>query len=98
MFRPIRYQGVHLGFPIGPTNTNFVEDVGILLSVRYRCILFSGCKKSRKCLIDQDGPTSWFSNRPKNTNLVGDFEFLFPVKFCSAVSENKSKMYQPIRY
>ena len=37
---------------------------------------------------------------PKNTNLVEDVEILFPAKsveFRSAVSEEKWKMYQPIR-
>ena len=37
---------------------------------------------------------------PKHTNLIEDVEFLLPTrfgKFGSAVSENKSKMSQPIR-
>ena len=37
---------------------------------------------------------------PKNTNLVEDVDVLIPVKICefrSAVSEEKSKMAQPIR-
>ena len=42
MSQPIRGQGGHLVFPIGPKNTNLVEDVEILLPVKFRWILFSG--------------------------------------------------------
>ena len=36
MYQPIRGQGGHLVFPIGPKNTNLVEDVEILLPVKVR--------------------------------------------------------------
>ena len=37
MSQPIRGQGGDLVFPIGPKkNTNFVEEVEILLSVKFR--------------------------------------------------------------
>ena len=36
MSQPIRDQGGQLVFPIGPKNTNFVEDVEILLPVKFR--------------------------------------------------------------
>ena len=36
MSQPIRGQGSHLVFPIGPKNTNLVEDVEILLPVKFR--------------------------------------------------------------
>ena len=36
MSQPIRGQGGHLVFPIGLKNTNLVEDVEILLSVKIR--------------------------------------------------------------
>ena len=42
MSQPIRGQGGHLVFPIGSKNTNLVEGVEILLSVKFRWILFSG--------------------------------------------------------
>ena len=42
MSRPIRSQGGHLIFPIGQKNTNLVEDVEILLLVKFRYIPFSG--------------------------------------------------------
>ena len=42
MSQPIRDQGSHLVFPIGPKNTNLVEGVEILLPVKFCLILFSG--------------------------------------------------------
>ena len=42
MSQPIRGQGGHLVFPIDPKNTNLVEDVEILLPVKFRQILFIG--------------------------------------------------------
>ena len=36
MSQPIRGKGDHLVFPIGPKNTNLVEDVEILLPVKFR--------------------------------------------------------------
>ena len=36
MTQPIRGQGGHLVFPIDPKNTNFVEEVEILLPVKFR--------------------------------------------------------------
>ena len=42
MLQPIRGQGGHLVFPIGPKNTNLVEGFEILLPVKFRWIPFSG--------------------------------------------------------
>ena len=36
MSQPIRGQGGHLVFPIGQKNTNLVEDIEILLPVKFR--------------------------------------------------------------
>ena len=36
MSQPIIGQGGHLVFPIGPKNTNLVENVEILLPVKFR--------------------------------------------------------------
>ena len=41
MSQPIRGQGGHLVFLIGPKNTNLVEDVEMLLSVKFLQIPFS---------------------------------------------------------
>ena len=35
MSQPIRCQGGNLDFPIGPKNTNLVEDMEILLSAKF---------------------------------------------------------------
>ena len=51
-------------------------------------------------LIRGQGGHLVFTIGPKNTNLVEDIRILLPVnfvEFCSAVSEEKSKMSQPIR-
>ena len=36
MSQPIRGQGGHLVFPIGPKNINLVEDVEMLLPAKFR--------------------------------------------------------------
>ena len=45
MSQPIRGQGGHLVFPIGPKNTNLVEGIEILLPLKFRWILFSGFRE-----------------------------------------------------
>ena len=42
MSQPIRGQGSHLVFTTGPKNTNLVENIEILLPVKFRWITFSG--------------------------------------------------------
>ena len=42
MSQPIRGQGGHIVFLIGPKNTNLVEEVEIYLPVNFRQIPFSG--------------------------------------------------------
>ena len=44
MSQPIRDRGGHLVFPIGTKNTNLVEDVEILLHVKFCSIPFSGIR------------------------------------------------------
>ena len=36
MYQPIRGKEGHLVFPIGPKNTNLVEEVEMLLPVKFR--------------------------------------------------------------
>ena len=48
MSQPIRGQGSHLGFPIGPENTNLVEHIEILLPVKFGRIPFSGFREEVK--------------------------------------------------
>ena len=87
MSQPIRGQGGHLVFPIGPKNTNLVEDVEILLPVKFCWIPFSGFRGEVENVSANQRPgwPSWFYVEiligPKNTNLVEDVEILLPVKF-----------------
>ena len=149
--QPIRRQGSHLVFRSARKNTNLVEDVEILLPVKFRRILFSGFKREAENVQTNQRPgrQSCFSDRPEkhklsrerwdlascqvSLNSVQRFQrrsrkcpnqsetraailffrsarktqtwrrtlrtcFLSSyIKFCSAVSEEKSKMSQPIR-
>ena len=83
MSQPIRGQGGHLVFLIGPKNTNLVEDVEILLPMKFCWIPFSGFRGEVENVSanQRTGRPSCFSDRPKNTNLVEDVEILLPVKF-----------------
>ena len=151
MSQPIRGQGGYLVFLISPKDASLVEDVEILLPVKFCWILFSGFRgkvemsqqiigrgghfvfsvptekhklgrrhwdltsyqvslnsvqrfqrRSRKCLGQSEARTAilFFPIGPKNTNLVEALRscclWSF-VKYHPAVSEEKSKMSQPIR-
>ena len=78
----IRGQGGHLVFLIGPTSTNLVEDIKILLPVKFRWNLLSGLREVEN-VSGNKSPRwpSYFSDRPENTNLVGNVEILRPVRF-----------------
>ena len=82
--QPIRGQGGHLFFSIGPKNTNLVEDIEILLPVKFRWILFTGVSKKKSKMYqpirDQSGHLVFLIGS-KNTNLVEDVEILLSVKF-----------------
>ena len=68
-----------------PENTNLVEDIEILLPVKFRWIPFSGFREVKNVSANRrPGRPFYFSDRQKNTptNLVEDAEILFPVKFC----------------
>ena len=82
MSRPIRGQGGHLVFPIGPKNTNLVEGVEILIPVRFPWIPFSGFRKEVENVSANQRPDGHlvFPIGPKNTNLVEGVEILLPVK------------------
>ena len=83
MSQPIRGQDGHFVFPIGTKNTNFVEDVEILLPVKFRWIPFSGFREEVENVLanQRPGRPSYFPIGPKNTNLVADVEIFLPVKF-----------------
>ena len=103
MSQPIRGQGGHLVFPIGPKNTNLVEDVEILLPVKFCLIPFSGFRGEVENVSanQRPGRPSCFSDRPEKHKLgKRTLRSCFPssfVEFLSAVSEEMSKMPQPIR-
>ena len=69
--------------PIGLKNTNLVEDIEILLPVKFRWILISGFKGEVKCLSQLETRAAIFFFRIglKNTNFAGDVKILLPVKF-----------------
>ena len=69
--QPIRGQDGHLVSPIGPKNTNLVEDVEILLPVKFRWIPFSGLRGEVENVSanQRPGRPSCFSDRPKKHKL-----------------------------
>ena len=71
MSQPIRGQGDHLVFPIGPKNTNLVEDVDILLPIKFRWIPFSGFRGEVENVSanHRPGRPFCFSDRPKKQKL-----------------------------
>ena len=84
MSEPIRGQGGHLVFPIGPKNIDLAEGVEILFPVKFRWIPLSGLRGEVENVSanQRPGPPFCFSDRPeKNTNLLEDVEILLPVKF-----------------
>ena len=64
-------QGGHLVFPIGQKNTNLVEDLEILLPVKFRWIPFSGFRGEVENVSANQRPgwPSCFSDRPEKHKL-----------------------------
>ena len=95
-------QGGYFCLLIGPKNTNFEEDIEILLPVKFHWIPFSGFRGEVKNVSanQRPGRQSCIFDRPEKYKLGSrrlDFAFVISfVEFRSAVSE-KSKMSQPIR-
>ena len=86
---------------VSSNNTNLVEDVEILLPVKFRWILFSGHRGE----VENVSANQRLGGHlippidPKNTTLLEDVEILHPVKFCwipFSGFRGKSKMPQPI--
>ena len=71
MSQPIRGQGGHLVFPIGPKNTILVEDVEILLPIKFRWIPFSGFRGEVENVSanQRPGRPSCFFDRPEKHKL-----------------------------
>ena len=76
-------QGGHLVFPSGPENTNFVEDIEILLPVKFSWIPFNSFRGEVENVSanQRPGRPSCFLIGQKNTNTVEDVEILLTVKF-----------------
>ena len=83
MSQPIRGQGRHFVFPIGPKNTKLVEGVEILLPIKFRRIPFTVSEEKSKMsrTIRGQGGHLVFQIGLKNTNLVEGVEIMLPIKF-----------------
>ena len=92
MSQPIRGQDGHLVFPIGPKNTNLVEDAEILLPIKFRWILFSGfIGKVKNVSANQRlWWPSCFSDRPEKHKLGRG---CWDVAFCQ-VSANSVQQFK----
>ena len=83
MSQPIRGRGSHFVFHIGLKNTNLVEDVRILLPVKFLWIPFSSFRgevKNDSANQRPGGHDLVFPIGPKTTTLEEDIEILLPVK------------------
>ena len=71
MSQPIIGQGGHLVFPIGPKNTNLVEDIEILLPVKFRWIPFSDIREEVENVLANQRPgwPSFFFDWPEKHKL-----------------------------
>ena len=89
--------------PMGPNNTNLVEDVEILLPVKFCHILFNSFKGEVENVSanQRQGRPSCFSDRLEKHKLGRGRWDLASCQVLSnsdqRFSEEKSKMYQPIR-
>ena len=96
-------QGGHFCFLIGPKNTTLVEDIEILLPVKFHWIPFSSFRGEVENVSanQRPGRPSCFSDRPKKHKIGRghwDHASLSSfVEFRSTVSEEKSNMSQPIK-
>ena len=83
MSQPIRGQGGYLVFLISLKNTNLVEDVEILLPVKFSWILFSSFrgKVENVSANQRPGRPFCFSNPPEKHYLVEGVEILLSIKF-----------------
>ena len=76
-------QGGNFYSLFGPKNTNLVEDVKIVLPVKFRWIPFSGFRGKAKYVSANQrlGRPYCFLDQPEKHNLVEDIENLLSVKF-----------------
>ena len=82
MYQQIRGRDSHCGIQIGQKNTILVEDIDILLPVKFCRISFSVSREVKNVSANQrQGLPSCFFVRPENTKLVENIESLLPVWF-----------------
>ena len=84
MTQPIRDQGGHLVFRIGPKNTKIGRGCWYLASCQVSLNSVQRFqRRSRKCLSQSEARAAilFFQSARKNTNLVEDIDILLPVKF-----------------
>ena len=81
IFQQIRGRGGHLVFPMGPKNTNLVEDVEILPPVKFCWNRFSGFrgKVNNVSANQRPGRPSCFSDRPWLLLVVLRIYFAFAI-------------------
>ena len=93
-------------FSIGPKNHNFIEDIEILLPVKFRWKSFSGFRGEVENVSSNQRPgrpPRFFDRLEKNKNLVEDVDILLHVKFrwimfsCLREVENVSANQRPWR-
>ena len=92
MSQPIRGQGGHLFFPIGPKNTNLVEDFEIFLPVKFHWIPISSFREEVDNVSANQrlGRPSCVSDRPEKHKLGRGF---WDLAFCQ-VSLNSVQRFQ----
>ena len=80
---PFRSRAAILDSLSARKNTNLVDDVDILLNVKFRLILFSGCSEEVENMSTIQKPGGHLGFQiGQNTNLVKDIEILLSVQFC----------------
>ena len=68
--QPIRGRGGYLVFPIGPKNTNFLDDVEFMLPAKFQQILFGTFREAVENVSADQGPgRPSFSDRPDKHKL-----------------------------
>ena len=100
MSKPIRGWAAILFFSFQPKITNLVEAVEISLPVKFSWILFGDFRGEVKNVSAYQRPGRPSDPHPQKKKLVEDVAILFLsslIALRSAVLEEKSKMFQPIR-
>ena len=103
MSQPIRGQGGHLLFPIGPKNTNMVEEIEILLPVKFPWIPFSSFREEVENVSANQRP-GWpfcFSDQPEKPKFGRGHWYLascqVSLNSVQQFQRRSLKMSQPIR-